>query len=302
MAKKLDEIGFVSTQADPDVWLRPAVKPDGDKYYKYVLVYVDDMLVISLNATQVLEDVKSESIKFKNDKIAPPENYLGAKLQLKSINQHDPWTITSVDYINAAVQTIRDSIKEKKWKLPKRVKTPMLASYYPELDTSPELDSSDVTLFQEIIGMLGWAIELGRVNIAVEVSLLSQYQAASRKGHLEQALQIVLYIESRPKLTLYMDPDYPPIDYGSFKWTAGNFHEYYRGAKEELPARMLGPRGRSVVTTAFADASHASNKKTRRSHSGFILFVNRAPVKWFSKRQQTVETSAFSSKFIAMRH
>ena len=302
MAKKLDEIGFVSTQADPDVWLRPAVKPDGDKYYEYVLVYVDNMLVISLNATQVLEDVKSKSIKFMNDKIAAPENYLGAKLRLMSINQHDSWAITSVDYINAAVQTIRDSIKEKKWKLPKRAKTPMLASYYPELDTSPELDSSDVKLFQEIIRMLRWAVELGLVDIVVEVSLLSPYQAASREGHLEQTLQIVSYMESRPKLTLYMDPNYPPIDYGSFKSTAGDFHKYYRGAKEELPARMPRPRGSSVVTTAFVDASHASNKKTRRSHSGFILFVNRAPVKWFSKRQQTMETSAFSSEFIAMRH
>ena len=32
------------------------------------------------------------------------------------------------------------------------------------------------------------------------------------------------------------------------------------------------------------------------------MFVNRAPVKWHSKRQTTVETSAFSSEFIAMKH
>ena len=65
---------------------------------------------------------------------------------------------------------------------------------------------------------------------------------------------------------------------------------------------MPRPRGRSVVTTAFVDSSHGANKVTRRSHSGHILFVNRAPVKWFSKRQQTVETSAFSSEFIALKH
>ena len=65
---------------------------------------------------------------------------------------------------------------------------------------------------------------------------------------------------------------------------------------------MPRPRGKSLVTTAFVDASYAANKVTRRSHSGHILFVNRAPVKWMSKRQQTVETSAFSSEFIAMKH
>ena len=55
-------------------------------------------------------------------------------------------------------------------------------------------------------------------------------------------------------------------------------------------------------STAFVDASHGANKKTRRSHSGYVIFVNRAPVKWLSKRQQTVETSAFSAEFIAMKH
>ena len=28
MAKKLDEIGYQSSPADPDVWMRPAVKSD----------------------------------------------------------------------------------------------------------------------------------------------------------------------------------------------------------------------------------------------------------------------------------
>ena len=64
---------------------------------------------------------------------------------------------------------------------------------------------------------------------------------------------------------------------------------------------MPVPRGRSVVTTAYVDASHAANKKTRRSHSGYIIFVNRAPIIWYSKRQQTVEASTFSSEYIALK-
>ena len=302
MAKKLDEIGFKSSQADPDVWLRPAIKPNGDEYYEYVLCYVDDILAISMNATEVLRSLKGESVKFKNDKIAPPEMYLGAKLQCKNINGHDSWTISSVDYINAAVKTIEESIRDKRWKMPKNPKTPMSASFIPELDGSPELEPDDITFYQEIIGMLRWAVELGRVDINIEISLLSQYQASPREGHLTQALQVVAYLRSRPKLTLYMDPEYPNIPYDSFDPDVSEFKEYYRDAEEELPKRMPKPRGLPVVTSAFVDASHGANKKTRRSHSGHILFVNRAPVKWYSKRQNTVETSAFSSEFIAMRH
>ena len=64
---------------------------------------------------------------------------------------------------------------------------------------------------------------------------------------------------------------------------------------------MPRPRGGSVVTSAFVDAYHGSNKVTSRSHSGYVLFVNIAPVKWMSKRQQTLETSAFSLEFIALK-
>ena len=64
---------------------------------------------------------------------------------------------------------------------------------------------------------------------------------------------------------------------------------------------MPRPRGVAVRTSAYCDSSHGANKVTRRSHSGHILFVNSAPVKWLSRRQQTVETSAFSSEFIALK-
>jgi Reverse transcriptase (RNA-dependent DNA polymerase) len=47
MAETLRKAQFVSCIADPDVWMRPAVKINGDKYYEYVLMYVDDVLALS---------------------------------------------------------------------------------------------------------------------------------------------------------------------------------------------------------------------------------------------------------------
>ena len=98
-----------------------------------------------------------------------------------------------------------------------------------------------------------------------------------------------------------MDPALPRLNYSVHKNYPSEFKEYYRDAEEEMPHKMPRPRGRSVVTSAFVDASHGAKKVTRRSHSGYVLFVNRAPVKWTSKRKQTVETSAFSSEFIALK-
>jgi len=36
-------------KADNDVWYRPAIKPDGTKYYEYILVYTDDILCLSMD-------------------------------------------------------------------------------------------------------------------------------------------------------------------------------------------------------------------------------------------------------------
>ena len=64
---------------------------------------------------------------------------------------------------------------------------------------------------------------------------------------------------------------------------------------------MPQPRGMDVVMTGYCDSSHAANKKTRRSHTGYVIFVNSAPIIWKSRRQNTVEPSAFSSEFVALK-
>ena len=45
LASTMTDLNFTPCQADPDVWMQPAVKPDGMKYYEYVLICVDDILV-----------------------------------------------------------------------------------------------------------------------------------------------------------------------------------------------------------------------------------------------------------------
>ena len=101
---------------------------------------------------------------------------------------------------------------------------------------------------------------------------------------------------------MYFDPStaviYPTSFTGS---TAEEFRDQYIGAKEELPTDAPKARGRAVEVTAFVDASHAYDKKTRRSHTGYIIFINRAPIIWYSQRQATVDSTMFGSEFIALK-
>ena len=73
------------------------------------------------------------------------------------------------------------------------------------------------------------------------------------------------------------------MDYYVFKTKPEDFKENYRDAEKEMPHQIPRPRGMTVVTTTFVDSSHGSNKVMPRSHSGNMLFVNRAPVKWLSQ-------------------
>jgi hypothetical protein len=68
-----------------------------------------------------------------------------------------------------------------------------------------------------------------------------------------------------------------------------------------LPPNMPELRGHPVTMSASGDANHAGNVITRRSHSGMFIFVQNAPIIWFSKRQNTVEAATFGSKFVALR-
>ncbi len=54
LRKYLARIGFTSYQTDPDVWFRLLTRLTGEMYYEHVLLYVDNVLVISEQAEFVL--------------------------------------------------------------------------------------------------------------------------------------------------------------------------------------------------------------------------------------------------------
>ena len=87
LADTLYDISFISTKADPDVWICPAVKSDGAEYYEYVMCYIDDILSVSLDAISVLKSLQGQ-FKLKDNKIEPPDVYLGAQLGTMEVEGH----------------------------------------------------------------------------------------------------------------------------------------------------------------------------------------------------------------------
>ena len=171
----------------------------------------------------------------------------------------------------------------------------MSTDYLPELDTTDELKSDGVQYYQELIGILRRAVELGRVYILLETALMSTYIALPRVGHLNQLYRMFFFLKLYPKRKLAFDPIHPKISERMFK--RYDWFDFYRDTKESIPGDMPRPRGNPMSTHCFVDASHGSDRTTRRSQTGILIFCNKAPIVWFSRRQNTVETSTSGASF-----
>ena len=57
-SETLRSMDFKPSYAHPDVWMKPATTPDGFKYYEYILVYVDDVLVISAAPGLIMKTIQ----------------------------------------------------------------------------------------------------------------------------------------------------------------------------------------------------------------------------------------------------
>ena len=104
-----------------------------------------------------------------------------------------------------------------------------------------ELNDHLASRFLQLIGILRWAIELGRLDIFVEVSQLSKHQAMPRKGHLEAAYHIFANLkkhESNARIVFDSKP--VKMDMRAFHLDA-DWTDFYGDVVEELPPKMPKP-------------------------------------------------------------
>jgi hypothetical protein len=76
-------MGYIPCKADPDVWLRPAKNLDGTEYYKYLLTYVDDCLVVSHDPKWIIDCLEQE-YRYKLKDVGEPKRYLVAEIGKRS--------------------------------------------------------------------------------------------------------------------------------------------------------------------------------------------------------------------------
>ena len=164
--------------------------------------------------------------ELKEELIGPPKLYFGghiSKVQLD--NGVKCWSFSSSQYVQTAVKNVEThmvKINGARWQLPAMADTLLKASYHPELDVSPELYATNSAYYQSLIGVLRWIVELGCVDVCLEVLMMSSHITLPREGHLKPLLQIFTYLKKYHNTKMVYNPSQPEIDKAAFKRKTGH--------------------------------------------------------------------------------
>ena len=122
----------------------------------------------------------------KESSIGPSIQSLGGKLREEELeNGQKCWAFGSKQYVEAVVKNVTEYLKKRGDGLTVKAVTPMTSGYRPKIDITPELGEEYASYFHYLIGILIWIVELGRVDINVEASIMSSHLEMPREEKMQ---------------------------------------------------------------------------------------------------------------------
>jgi hypothetical protein len=169
--------------------------------------------------------------------------------------------MSSSKYVQSAVQNVKEYLTALPGDqmLAKKASGPFGGGYKPELDENPELDPTRANLYQSQIGILRWCVELVRIDIITEVSMLSTHLCLPREGHLEAVFHVSAYLGLHHNARVVFDPTYHAVDMGTVINT--DWKSMYGDVKEMIPSDAPISRGKEVDLRLFVDSDHANKSQ-----------------------------------------
>ena len=108
------------------------------------------------------------------------------------------------------------------------------------------------------------------------------------------------YLKWKHNSRLFFDPTYLDIDFDAFN-DGAEWKEFYGDVTEAISPNAPDPRVKYADLRMWVDSDHAGYKMTRRSRTGYFIFLNTALINWLSKKQATIEGSLFGAEFVSIK-
>jgi hypothetical protein len=287
-ADNLRDMGFRPCQADYDFWIRSR----GDSY-DYIAVMVDDLLIFSKDPDSIINPLK-KIYNYELKGVGEPDYYSGADMSYNPKGKF--WEMSAKTYIKntiARIEKLLDTVL-------KAYNSPLEAGDHPELDDTDLLYGEDISIYQMLIGCAQWAVTLGRYDIQYATNTLARYASVPREGHRKRILRVFGYLKVHTKAKIRFDPS--PPNYEGISFLQNDWIDLYPDAQEAIPDNAPPPHGPWPLSlTIYVDASHADCQMTRRSVTGYLIVLGKTPIRWYSKRQNTVESATYGSELVALR-
>lgn len=146
-----------------------------------------------------------------------------------------------------------------------------LNGYHSILPAEADEQKADDSAYPSAIVSLGYASNSTRPEICFATSQLAKFNSCPYVRHWNGVCRVYRYLnQTREKCITY------------------NFGPSSIKLNKRVMAKM------------FSDSEFASDVISRRSVSGFILFIGSGPVCWQSKRQKSIATSTMEAEYIAL--
>jgi hypothetical protein len=248
-------------------------------------MYVDNLLIVSEQSQDILDRLADEYKYWLKD-IGSLKRFLSVNIGKRNINCTYYWFISAEDYLAKTLAAVETRFGKLETIFKYTIDTPAPTNFHPDIDDLDFLDEDGTTLYQSNIGIIRWAIELGRADLVHFGSTMAKFSVAPRIGHLTALSRGFVYIKRHLQSRILIDPGIQPWEH--LTWTSKDWSCFYPDINNEvLSYDMPTPRGKSVQIIVFCDAAHATDLVPRGSTTGIVFFLNGTPITWYSKRQNT---------------
>jgi hypothetical protein len=253
-------LGFVRSRADHCVYSKQV----GNRFI-YVVLYVDDMLLVG-NNMDVIKEVKSQlSSKFDMKDLSAANFIMGMEIKIDRANRK-LW-LNQRKYVETILQRF-NMHGSKPVKVPIPIGVNLSADQCPKTQEEEE-DMSHVP-YASAVGSLMYAMVCTRPDIAHAVGVLSRYMSKPGKEHWTTVKRVFRYLRGTTSYGLCYQGR-PGLD-------------------------------RVVDIHGFVDADWAGDLDRRRSTSGYVFNLFGGAISWMRKRQAVVALSTTEAEYMEATH